>query len=107
MTRRFAVLGVLAVLVVLLAGCGGDSSPSPPADVTGVIVAVEGEGSDVRSFTLETEDETYEIRIAEDVDYGFDLAHLREHEATRAPVHCRLENRDGVAYARTIEDVPQ
>ena len=100
-------LSLVAAILALLAGCGGDASPAPPDEVTGVIVDVYGEGSDVRSFTLETDAETYEIRIADDVDYGFDLAHLRDHQATRAPVHCRLENRDGAAYARTIKDVPQ
>ena len=100
-------LSLLAVLAALVGACGDASSPLPPSPVTGVIVEIHGEGSDIRSFTLASGDETYEIRIADDVDYGFDLAHLREHQAAGEAVRCRVEDRGGAAYALTIEDVPQ
>ncbi len=86
------------------AGCGESQQPVPPAAV-GVITEVDGDGSDVRSFTLETEDHgTFEVFIADDVDYGFHLGHLREHEATGDPVRCTLEEREGEAYALDIAD---
>ncbi len=102
MAKALAVL----LLALIAAGCGGDDEPSrPPSELTGVIVAVKGEGSEVRSFTLEAEGEEHEILIASELDYGFDLAHLREHERTGEPVECRLFERDGRLYALTIEDV--
>jgi hypothetical protein len=99
---------LLAALALALAagaaGCGESQKPVPPAAV-GVITEIDSEGSAVRSFTLETEDHgTFEVFIAEDVDYGFDLAHLHEHETTDDPVRCTLEERDGRAYALEIVD---
>ncbi len=87
------------------AGCGEEEQPVPAVAV-GVITQIAGAGSDVTSFTLETSDHgTFEVYIADDVDYGFDLAHLREHQATRDPVRCTLEERDGQPYALDIADV--
>lgn len=99
---RLALL--LVALVLVGAGCASGDEPLP-SELTGLIVAVEGEGSDVSAFTLEVGLEEFEIRIADDVDYGFDLAHLREHEQQALPVRCNLEERDGELFALTIEDV--
>ena len=98
--------GLLVLLVGLLAASGGcgESREPPPSELTGAIVAIDGEGSDIRSFTLASEGEEYEIFIAADVDYGFDLAHLHEHEETGDPVHCRLEEREDRLYALSIDD---
>ncbi len=85
-------------------GCGESRQSVPPAAV-GVITEIDGEGSGVRSFTLETQDHgTFEVFIAGDVDYGFDLAHLHEHETMGDPVRCTLEEREGRAYALEIVD---
>ena len=94
----------LVVVGLLAAGCGGDDAPSTPPVLTGLITDVEGEGSDVRAFTLDVGGRSYEIRIAPDVDYGFDLAHLREHQRDSLPVRVELEERDGVLYALRIDD---
>ena len=103
MRPTLLLLAALA-LVAGAAGCGESAEPVPPAAV-GVITEIEGEGSAVRSFTLETEDHgTFEVFIAEDVDYGFDLAHLHEHETTGDPVRCTLTEREGRAYALEIVD---
>lgn len=45
-----------------------------------------------------------EVWIADDVQYGFDLEHLQEHEDSGDPVRCALEERDGRAYALSIAD---
>ena len=97
------LLAALA-LVAGAASCGESRDPVPSTAV-GVITAIEREGTEVTSFMLETDDEgTLEVFIAADVDYGFDLAHLHEHETTRDPVRCRLEEREGRAYALEIAD---
>ena len=74
----------------------------------GVVLFVEtAAAGDVTGFTLKAQDETYDVAIAEDVEYGFDLKHLNEHMATGDPVRCKLEERDGDLYALTIEDAPK
>ncbi len=94
----------LVALLCVVAGCGsGDREPTPD-ELTGLIVAIDGEGSDVEAFTLEAGLEEYEILIADDVDYGFDLEHLKEHQETGDRVRCELEQRDGRLYARAIFD---
>jgi hypothetical protein len=99
-------LALLLVFVVVPAGCGGDGElrGASPTALTGLIVDIRGEGSEVRSFTLEADAQSYEIRIAPDVDYGFDLSHLYVHQSDRLPVRCELEERDGVLYALRIDD---
>ena len=49
-------------------------------------------------------DEHVEIAIADDVAYGFDLEHLREHLATGDPVRCTVELRGDRLYALSILD---
>lgn len=88
------------LLALLLAACG---QPEPAPDrVVGVIETIEG---DIASFTVAEQDgDRYEIVIASDVDYGFDLQHLREHETTGDPVDVRLEQRGADLVALSIED---
>lgn len=109
---------VVPLLCVALSGaaCGGGDAEQPaaaesvaaedaPDEVTGVLLDVESEGvGEVTSFTLKEGDETYEILIADDVDYGFDLGHLNEHLTTGDPVRVPLEVREGRLYALAIED---
>jgi|RhiMetdeSRZDD1v2_1073273.scaffolds.fasta_scaffold612579_1 hypothetical protein len=45
-----------------------------------------------------------ELAIADDVAFGFDLEHLREHLATGDPVSCTVELRGDTLYAVTILD---
>lgn len=76
-----------------------------PEQVTGVVVEIQSEGlEDVRSFTLRSEGETYEILIDTEIDYGFPLSHLNAHRASADPVVVDLDERDGALYALTIED---
>jgi hypothetical protein len=101
----FALLAFCLVLAAA-AGCGGQSGAAAPSrsEYTGVIVDIERVGSDVRAFTLESDGEAVRILIADDVQYGFDLGHLRDHMATRAPVRCPVEDRGGQLYALAILD---
>ena len=98
---------LLAVLCVcgLLAACGSDQPAEVPATVTGNVVEVEPSDGEVTSFTIEQDGTRYELRVADDVEYGFDLAHLREHMDAGDPVSVSTERRDDGAYALSIEDV--
>ena len=101
-------LAVLALLLgILAASCGGsgEAAAPPPPEATGLVTEVREEGGKVAGFTLEALSGTYDVRIASDVDYGFDLRHLHDHVSKREPVECRLEQRaDGRVYALRIED---
>lgn len=96
---------LLLIPVGLLGACG---SPTPevqvPSEVTGVIAQVDrGDDEGIVGFTVE-DGETYRIRIDPARDYGFDLEHLAEHEATGDPVRVTTETRRGEAYAVEILD---
>ena len=63
------------------------------------------EEGDVESFVVESGGVRYQLLIADDVDYGFDLGHLREHMEATDPVVVTTEERADGAYALSIEDV--
>lgn len=76
-----------------------------PREVTGVLLEIDSEGlGDVQSFVLKDGDARYEISVASDVDYGFDLGHLSEHLTTGDPVRVTLEVRADKLYALAIDD---
>jgi hypothetical protein len=97
------VLVALVFMALALAGCGGGGSDDA-TEFVGLIVGVQGRGNNIRSFTLQTADGDYELRIAPDVDYGFQLGHLRAHESSLFPVRCTTERRRGRLYALEIVD---
>jgi hypothetical protein len=97
----YAVVSLLSIVAVLAACGGGDDEPN---EVTDLIVDVRGRGDDVRSFTLESGGKEYRFRVAPDVDYGFQLGHLRTHQASLYPVRCTFERRAGRLYALEIVD---
>ncbi len=112
---RKAIVVVLCCLALFGGACGGDepeaadgatvAAEDAPEEVTGVLLDVQSEGvGEVTSFTLKEDHETYEIFIAEDVEYGFALSHLNEHLTCGDPVRVPLEVRDGKLYALAIED---
>jgi hypothetical protein len=96
----YALVALFSIVAVLAACGGGDERD----EVTGLIVDVQGRGGDVRSFTLESGGKEYRIRVAPDVDYGFQLSHLRTHQASLYPVRCTFERRAGALYALEIVD---
>jgi hypothetical protein len=98
--RSYAVIVVAIALV--LAGCGGNGGEDD--EVIGLIVDVRGRGNNVSSFLLRSGDRTYEIRIDPDVDYGYQLGHLRVHASSFYPVRCTFERRQGRLYAVEIVD---
>ena len=98
---------VALILLAVAAGCGGGGAAVPPHEAEGYITSVAGSGSDVPSFTLQVGTREYTILIDPELDYGFDLRHLRDHERRRLPVLCILEQRGDETYAIRIDDVAQ
>lgn len=104
--QRIVTAGVMVLVTVAACADTGAKGPAAPDQVTGVIVEIDSQSIDeVTSFTLKDGDVTYDIYIAEDVDYGFPLGHLQEHVQASEPVTVDLEERDDdKLYALTIED---
>jgi hypothetical protein len=102
-SRSSLLLLAAATTALVLAG-GFALLTEEDSKLVGLIVDVRGQGDYVPSFTLRTADETYEIRIASEVEYAFPLSHLRAHERMFTPVRCKVEHRQGRLYALEIED---
>jgi hypothetical protein len=100
-----ALVLVSSVALVLIAACGGNSEATPDV-VTGVITEVtwNDDRTAVQSFKVDAQGDDYEIRIDDEVDYGFDLAHLEEHRDKHEPVRVKLRERDGTLFAERIDD---
>jgi hypothetical protein len=112
--RTLAAIVLLALAVGLggwyvvsqASGRTGDCPPGPELQATGVVLSVDGTSLvDVRSFVLRTAaGEQLTIGVGRlDIVNGFNAAHLREHQASAAPVvaHYRLECDRPVAYLLT------
>ena len=98
--------------MILMVACGGSSSSGDteesPERVIGLITGIEPEDEfDVpTSFTVEEEDgDSYPIEIDPELDYGFDLLHVREHFVAEDPVDVEVDDRDGSLIAISIDDV--
>ncbi|MDP8956522.1 MAG: hypothetical protein M3N24_06155 [Actinomycetota bacterium] len=84
--------------------CGSDGDPAP-RQVTGVITEISrGTGGQIQSFAVRQGDQSLEIQIDRQRDYGFDLEHLEVHRTSNWPVRVSLEQRDGTLYAVEILD---
>jgi hypothetical protein len=87
----------------------GDSSPAPIPDspVAGIVTAVDSSGLDqVRGFTLLTnEGETIQFTMGQ-LENGdeFPPGHLKEHQATAAPVLVFFRQQNGELVVYRIED---
>ena len=103
---RLRNLSTALLAAVLLAGvaCGSDGDPAP-RQVTGVITEItRGTGGQIQSFAVRRGDQSVEIQVDRQRDYGFDLEHLEVHRRSNWPVMVRLEQRDGTLYAVEILD---
>ena len=98
-------MAAVAAALAVSAACGGGGDSETPSAVEGRVVALDYEAARLRRFTVRDESgEEHELVIADDVSYGFDLDHLREHRASGDPVRCTVEDRDGRLVALSIED---
>ena len=94
---RHLTVGMLAI--VMLASCSPTSGT-----VIGPVIGVDGDLSEVRSFTVLVEgDEMVFVPIAEG-EYAYPLPHLREHLRDGAPIRVGWERRGDDLVAISIED---
>jgi hypothetical protein len=70
----------------------------------GVVTAVDGNLSDVTSFTVLSAGSELVFVPTEDGDYDFPLSHLREHLRTGEPVAVDWELVDEDRYATSLAD---
>ncbi len=103
-------LFLCGLLLTIGAACSRDE-PSAPENpdrsqvLTGVIVAIDGEGiEDVDSFTLRVDGTNHKILIDPGHEYGFALGHLHAHLQGAEPVEVTYEEREGELVALSIED---
>jgi hypothetical protein len=97
---------ILALIVLgVAAGCSDAPEKAEAEVIEGVVIDVRSASlGDVESFTLKDGDETYEVLIDAERDYGFPVSHLSEHILSADPVRVELESRGDRLYARSIED---
>jgi hypothetical protein len=72
--------------------------------VIGVVVAVDGDLSEVRSFTLLVEGDELIFVPTDYGDYAYPLSHLRDHLRDGVPVSVKWERRDGQRVALAVDD---
>ena len=103
------LVGAIAAAVLLVA-CGGDepttSTGETPERVTGTITEVEpAEGTPEHFIVQEEDGDEFTIEIDPDMDYGFDLTHLHEHQASGDPVDVDIRTEGDALIATSIVDV--
>jgi hypothetical protein len=72
--------------------------------VRGLITDIEVRDGRTVAITVGSGDESTRLLTPADIDYGFDLAHLREHRDNEEPVSVKVQERDGEKVALIIED---
>ena len=92
----------LATVLVLVVACSPMSATS--GTVRGPVTAVDGDLSEVTSFSVLVEGDEWRFLPIEDGDYVFPLQHLREHQRSGALVVVDWELRDDVRYAVSVAD---
>ena len=100
-------LAAVLLLVGSLAACdsGSDVPCGDRGTLTGVVLAVESRSlTDVRSFTIRSQDEECEIAIDPERDYGFALSHLNAHKIDGAPVTVEVDVEGDQLVALSIVD---
>lgn len=90
---------LIAATLLLVTACAQTSGT-----VRGVVVGVEGDLSEVSSFTLLVEGEEMVFLPVGDGDYAFPLQHLRDHRRSGEPVLVGWEKRDEARYALSLAD---
>lgn len=94
----------LAALALLLAACSSAAETPPARTVTGIVVAVDGDLSEVTAFTVSVGGEELTFTPSPAGDYAFPLPHLRDHLRDGAPVRVGYVDEDGALVAVSLAD---
>ena len=97
--RRAGQLSI-AVLGLLLATACAQASGT----VIGTVINVDGDLTEVRSFTVLVEGDEMVFVPTDDGVYAYPLPHLRDHLRDGAPVRVGWERRGDQLVATTLED---
>ena len=107
-----ALVGLSIFAPVRLCGCSPPAPPTPdvtsPAD--GVVIAVDAASlTDVRAFTLRTSGGfAFEFKLGTlENATEFSPSHLKEHQATSAPIRVWFRVENGVRVAYRLDDAPE
>jgi hypothetical protein len=90
----------ISLLLLLLATACAQTSGT----VIGSVINVDGDLTEVRSFTVLVEGDEMVFVPTEDGDYAYPLPHLRDHLRDGAPVKVGWERRGDQLVATTLED---
>ena len=96
---RTVLIGLVAVAAVVMA-----LLPSDSGQLTGIVIAVDGDLTDVRSFEVLSDGDRFVFEPSPDGDFAFPLSHLREHLRTGEPIAVEYETVDGVLMAMRVSD---
>lgn len=90
------LVGVAALALALL--------PSDFGQLTGIVIAVDGDLTTVRSFEVLSDGERLVFEPSPEGEFAFPLAHLRDHLRSGEPIAVEYEVVDGVLVAMRVSD---
>lgn len=104
--RPAAAITAIALIAIVVALLVADDDPTG-ATVTGVVIQVEGDLTDVESFEIRLDDRTSRVFVPAPgvlFDGESSLGHLREHIVTGQPVEVRYEMSGQTYVATSVGD---
>lgn len=96
---RTVLIGLVVAAALVLAFL-----PSDGGQLTGIVIAVDGDLTTVRSFEVLSDGDRYAFQPAPDGEFAFPLGHLRDHLRTGEPIAVEYEDVDGSLIARRVSD---
>jgi len=96
---RAILIGLVAAAALALAFFPADSG-----QLTGIVIAVDGDLTEVRSFEVLSEGDRFVFEPSPEGDYAFPLSHLRDHLRSGEPVAVEYERVEGILKATRVND---
>ncbi len=95
-TVLIALVAVAALVLALL--------PSDSGQLTGIVVAVDGDLTRIRSFEVLSGGDRFVFEPSPEGDHAFPLPHLRDHLRSGEPVAVEYERVEDVLTATRVSD---
>lgn len=89
----------MLVAALVAAACSQSSGT-----VMGVVIDIDGDLEEVRSFTLLVEGDEMTFVPSSEGEYDYPLSHLRDHLRDGVPIRVGWERRDGELIAVRLDD---